>query len=358
MQNKEIKVLMVGSNLSVKGGITSVVKQFLNYEWSEEIELKYIPTYIETNKIFMIMYYIKSLINMTIYTIFNKVDIIHIHMSHTGSFYRKYIVFKIFKLLNKKVIIHLHGSEFERFFESTGKITKRMIKNMLDNSDKVLVLGERWNGIIKKISCTCNTEILLNTVSIPTENIEYHENKKNILFLGALVKRKGIFELIESINNLKLKKILDEYNVNFIIGGSGREEEKIKELIKTYKLGDNIKLVGWVDGERKKDLIKCSNIFVLPSHNEGLPVAILEALSYGLPVVTTNVGSIDEAVIDNYNGFLINPFDVKQLEESLYKIIRSKEIWETFSKNAKKIAKEKFDECKYFDHIKVIYRTI
>ena len=58
MQNKEIKVLMVGSNLSVKGGITSVVKQFLNYEWSEEIELKYIPTYIETNKIFMIMYYI------------------------------------------------------------------------------------------------------------------------------------------------------------------------------------------------------------------------------------------------------------------------------------------------------------
>lgn len=353
-----INVLKVGSHISVKGGISSVVKQFMNYKWDKDINIDYIPTYIESNKLSQIIYYIKSITKIINHMLFKEVDIIHIHMSHTGSFYRKYIILKIGKLFRKKVIIHLHGSEFKKFFDKTNNLSKKLIKNMLCTTDKILVLGENWNNIIKSIDQNAKTQILLNTVCIPKSIAIQEKEKVNILFLGALVVRKGIFELVEVVKNLKENNILNEYNVKFILGGTGKEENIIKEKINNYKLNNYIELAGWIDGRKKEELLKTCHCFVLPSHNEGLPVAILEAISYGLPVISTKVGSIDEAVINDYNGFLIEAENVKALENALTKIIKSHKLRSMLSENSRKLAIGKFNEEKYFGEIRNLYINI
>ena len=359
MKNKEkIDILMIGSSFSVKGGISAVIKQFLNYNWDDNIQIKYIPTYIESNSLGKVIFFIQSVVKIVSHLILNKVDIVHIHMSHTGSFYRKYILLKISKLFGTKVIIHLHGSEFKKFYDSTNKTSKILIKDMLIKSDKFIVLGENWYKAIKSIEENTNIKILFNTVEIPDDTVKYNNNGKKVLFLGSLVKRKGIFELVEVIRNLKDKSILDKYNVEFIIGGSGKEESNLKRKILDYNLERYINLAGWVDGKKKDELIKNSDIFVLPSHNEGLPVAILEAMSYGLPIISTNVGSINEAVFDNKNGFLVDAFDVDNLEKALSKIIISEDLWKRLSKNSKEIIKMKFDESKYFYDIKLLYEGL
>ncbi|MGL5693422.1 MAG: hypothetical protein ACRCXA_05040, partial [Peptostreptococcaceae bacterium] len=110
---KMTKVLMIGSDISVKGGISSVVKQLLGHKWSDDIEIKYIPTHIEGSTVSKIKFFINS-INAIIKSIIREnIDLLHIHMSYKGSFYRKYMIFKLGKYFNKRVIIHLHGSEFE-----------------------------------------------------------------------------------------------------------------------------------------------------------------------------------------------------------------------------------------------------
>ena len=353
--NYIINILMIGSDLSVKGGISSVVKQFINHKWDEGIKIDYIPTYIESSKISQILYYIKSLIKIVNHILLKNVDIVHIHMSHTGSFYRKYIILKINKLFGKKVIIHLHGSEFKKFFDKTNNLTKYLIRDMMKTVDKMLVLGENWNNTIKEIEKTTKTQILLNTVCIPNNITIQEKEKVNILFLGALVTRKGIFELVDAVKNLNEKNLLEEYDVKFIIGGTGKEERKIKDKIREYKLNDYVKLVGWIDKDRKEELLTTSHGFVLPSHNEGLPIAILEAISYGLPVISTKVGSIDEAVINNYNGFLIEPKVVEDLEDALIKIIKSYSLRSEQGENSRKLAIEKFNDDKYFEEITRLY---
>lgn len=96
--------------------------------------------------------------------------------------------------------------------------------------------------------------------------------------------------------------------------------------------------------------LKNSQILVLPSYNEGLPIAVLEGMSYGMPIIATNVGDMAEAVHDNVNGYLIEPGDITHLAECLLKML-DKERYLDFSKESKRIAKEKFSDESYFRRI-------
>lgn len=351
-------ILVIGSDLSVKGGISSVIKQQLEFVWPDSICIEFIPTHIDGKGLNKIAFFIKGLLHILFYLMFKKVDIVHIHMSYNGSFYRKFIIQSICKIFKKRTIIHLHGSEFEKFYYKSNNLTQKLIKKLLKNTDIFIVLGKNWDNFIKNIEPNSNTRILMNAVNIPRFNKKRIEGKVDILFLGSLIKRKGIFELIEAINNLNMKEYLTRYNVRFIIGGTGKEKESIEQKINQYNINEYIDLVGWVDGIKKIELLKKSDLFVLPSHNEGLPVAILEAISYGLPVISTNVGSIDEAVINDYNGYLIESGDIDSLEEALIKVIESSEIRNELSINAKNMAVDKFDEKKYLEDLITIYNIV
>ena len=95
---KKIKVLMIGNHQSVKGGITSVIQQLLSFDWdSVGVEMKFIPTYIEASGIKKIAYFIRAYMNIEKEMRRNKPDIVHIHMSYRGSFYRKYAIHKLCK---------------------------------------------------------------------------------------------------------------------------------------------------------------------------------------------------------------------------------------------------------------------
>ena len=120
-------------------------------------------------------------------------------------------------------------------------------------------------------------------------------------------------------------------------------------------LTDIVQFLGWINNEQKTELLKQSDILVLPSYNEGLPIAILEALSYGLPVISTNVGSISEAVIDGTNGFLYTPGDVDKLAMNMKQIVEAPNLWNKFSSESRNIAEQKFSDVTFFEKIENIY---
>lgn len=353
MENK-IKVLIVGSDLSVKGGITSVIDRFLRYKWNN-IEIELLPTYIEGSKGKRIVFFLKAIFKYVKKVINNDFDIAHIHMSYNGSFYRKYAIVKVSNAFNKKVILHLHGSEFEVFYKKGNKLVKRLIVDIFEKSDTVIVLGEKWNKVVKEIAPKSNVEIFNNAVNIPRYKVKWSNDKINILFLGVLIKRKGIYDLIEAIKILNENKIIKDKNLNFIIGGSGPEELSLKMKIDEYGLDYCIEMVGWVNSDLKDGLLKKSQVFILPSYNEGLPMAILEAMSYGIPVIATNVGSISEVVMDNKTGFLAEPGDIEKIANYIIDITNSKEEWEKQSKICKEIIYNKFNENNYFNNIADMY---
>lgn len=354
MNMKKINVLMVGNSPSVKGGITSVISQILEHDWCQEgIEMNFIPTYIEENNISKILFFINAYYRIKHEIKHNKPDVVHIHMSYRGSFTRKYLIHKLCRKNGIPDIIHLHGSEFEKWYNEVDKKKKEKIKKMMRECNSFIVLGNKWNQVIKKIEPLTNTVVISNTVKIPDEMTKWNSSPFQILFLGVLIKRKGVGDLLEAVANLIYEKSVD--NVKLVIAGTGVEEQNLKCLAAELKIEKYVDFAGWTNGEKKQELLLKSQLLILPSYNEGLPMAILEAMSYGLPVISTDVGDIASAVYDGENGYLVAPGDVNCLSDRIYHIIVNENLYNEFSIASKRKVVSEFSDTEYFKTIKRCY---
>lgn len=103
--------------------------------------------------------------------------------------------------------------------------------------------------------------------------------------------------------------------------------EKAKEYIKQNKLENIAFYQGWISGKNKIELLNRADAYVLPSYNEGLPVSILESMSYHLPIISTNVGGIPEIVKDGVNGFIIEPGN-KKMKKAIDNLLFNRELRE------------------------------
>ena len=350
-----MKVLMVGNNPAVKGGMTTVISQLLEHDWEKDnIEMRFLPTYIDKNPILKIMYFVGAYFRIFAEMIVRRPDVMHIHMSYKGSFTRKYMLHKLCRLFRVRDIIHLHGSEFKTWYDSTPKMQPK-IRRLLREASAFIVLGDEWNRRIKEIEPKTKTIIVNNTVTIPDERTKWDENTFNVLFLGVLISRKGVSDLLDAIALLKKENALKQAVFN--IAGSGDEEVALKEKCSGLKLDEHVKFLGWTDGEKKRKLLKNNQLMVLPSYNEGLPMAVLEAVSYGLPVIATKVGDIPLAVKDDVNGYVVEPGNVEMLKERLKQLlVMNRAEWQNYSDNSRKIAEELFSDKNYYMQIANAYR--
>lgn len=355
---KSLKVLMVGSNTNVKGGMTTVVQSFLQHRFSQGIELSFISTHSEKGAIFNIAFFGISLIRIILHFIVEKPQIIHMHMSERGSFIRKYIIFRLSKVFGIKVLVHTHGAEFKEFYEASKPAMKKRILNLLKNADRVIVLGKNWEKILKEIEPETDTAILMNSIPIP----QFQKPPKsgsdfNILFLAVLNERKGILDLIHASIPVIQQATKNGKMITFHIGGDGKLKEAAMELVKSLSIKSSYRFHGWVDDSQKLKLLQQADLFVLPSYNEGLPMSILEALSYENPVISTKVGSIEEAVFEGDNGYLITPGDIGTLSEKMNNIICNDDL-KRMGKKSRELAETKFNDKIYFQKVEKLYLAL
>ena len=350
-----MKVLMIGNNPKVKGGITTVISQLLEHNWKQEdIDMRFLPTYIDKGPALKIMYFVGAYFRIIFELVVNKPDVMHIHMSYKGSFTRKYMIHKLCRMFKVRDVIHLHGSEFKMWYDNTPKKQVK-IRRLLREATAFVVLGEEWNRRIKEIEPKTNTIIVNNTVSIPEKRTKWNDKQYNILFLGVLIARKGVSDLLDAINMLKQDGKLG--SAIFNIAGSGEEETALKEKSSKLGLDSYVNFLGWTDGNKKRKLLIENQLMVLPSYNEGLPMAVLEAMSYGLPIISTNVGDIPVAVKNGVNGYIADPGDIIALKDNLQKMLAMNEKeWQQFSDNSRKITEENFNDKDYYKRIAEAYR--
>ena len=112
-----------------------------------------------------------------------------------------------------------------------------------------------------------------------------------------------------------------------MLGGDG-EISRVKKIVNEKKLKKYIKVLGWIDKDKKEKYLRECSIFILPSYNEGMPMSIIEAMAYKNAVISTNVGGIPQVIDNNKNGILIEPGDKKQLYNSIEKLIKDKKFKE------------------------------
>jgi glycosyltransferase involved in cell wall biosynthesis len=304
------KIVTISTSIKEnRGGIASVVNVLSGYYES----FNYIASTRSKNALIMTVYFIKSVFQLFYYILVKRIKVAHIHGSSYGSFLRKMILINICRFFHVKIVYHIHSGGFKRFYEKYNR--KNIIKKTLNKSDALIVLSQSWKEFFSTIEDENKIFILNNTINNPHFNRNYRRDSSVIhfLFLGKVGKGKGIFDLLEIIKDNK-----DSLNDKFFlhVGGNG-ETNKLIEYVEKQQLQKLVKFEGWVSGEKKIELLTTCDVFILPSYYEGLPISILEAMSYGMPIISTPVGGIPEIITDKENGLLITPGNKDEILRSI-----------------------------------------
>lgn len=312
--NKRIKCLMVGPGPGEKGGISAVIATYLEIGFKDNIEVKYITTYKDGSKPYKIFIFLRSLCNVLL--CMRWADIVHIHMAAGASFFRKAIIVKIAYIFNKKIIIHQHGGAFDQFYEKAGKNRRKIIRTVFSYADRVILLSKEWKDFfVKEICDEEKTTVIFNGVVIP----DFKRNNyldKNILFIGRIDEKKGIYDLLDAFS----KALQTDNEIHLYIAGTG-EGKRLIECVKRLNIEDKIELLGWIRGKEKDEIMKKCSLMILPSYTEGMPVSVLEAMSYNMCTIASDVGGIPQIIDDKVNGMLIKPGHPEMIEQKINLII-------------------------------------
>jgi glycosyltransferase involved in cell wall biosynthesis len=227
-------------------------------------------------------------------------------------------------------------SEYERQIAIQEKIT---------HEKKLITIH---NGI-EEINLLLPEQARRKLSQIKNSKFKIQNSKFIIGTIANLYKTKGLEYLIEAIRLL----INIGLNITTIVIGEGEERKNLEDLIAQTNLKNNFILVGEINNAAC--ILPAFDVYVCSSLKEGFPYTILEAMSAGLPIVSTNVGGISEIITDKESGILVEPKNPKALAEGIKKLIDSEELRNTLGERSKKDVKEKFGLEKMIKKTKDVY---
>lgn len=339
-------VLVVAPSRKARGGITAVIttyeKTFLWKKWN----CKWIETYRDSNSVIKIFYFLKGFFKYLIFL--SQCKIVHIHLSWSTSAIRKFPFFFCAYILNKKTILHLHSGA-ETIIEGKCQYVYRFI---FSHSSCIVVLADVIKDQLKKKYKFRRIEVLYNPCPVVVNNLKINKTK-TILFAATLYKNKGYLDLIEAFSTIFYK--LSDWKI--IFAGNG-EIEKGRSFAKKLGINQQVVFTGWISGEEKEKLFQEASIFCMPSHNEGFPMAILEAWAYGIPVTTTPVGGLPDVLVHGENAMVFEPGDTDTLAEHMEKLILNESLREKLSKESLKLSQGQFNIKTITQQLSVLYNHL
>lgn len=311
-------IAMIGTRFDTMGGISSVINVYKSAGLFDRWPITYIPTHCDGSKLDKIGIFFKAFWRFTGLLLTGRICLLHIHVSSRTSFWRKMLFILPAFILKIPTILHLHSGGFAHFYENEcGSIAKFLVRLIFNKVSRIVVLSPTWAKWTSSMFSNPNILPIFNPVLMPTQPIFWNTRKHGtMLSLGRLGKNKGTYDLLEAIQDLSVQYP----SLHAQLGGDG-EVDKVMARAEELGVSNRVELLGWVRGQDKEHCLASAMVYVLPSYNEGLPMSVLEAMAAGLPVLTTPVGGIPEAVTDGVEGFLVEPGDVSAIADRLNRLL-------------------------------------
>jgi len=275
-----------------------------------------------------------------------KPDFVLLFTGSGAGLLEKGLMARYSKYRNRKAFIFPRGGGILKKY-SEKKDLPLWVTFSFKPAEKIFCQGILMQNLARKVlqRPTSQTVVIPNWTASPSllsigEEKKYSTDNNKIvklIFVGWLEKEKGIFELLETINNIKTK-----YRLQLYIAGDGTARKEVEHFVKKNNLSAIVTLLGWIDEEMLLEKYKEADVFVLPSWKEGLPNVLIEAMATGLCVIVSNVGNIPDVIQSGKNGFLIPPMDVKNLNITLSEVLDNSLIRREMGKNAHTFAKTHF----------------
>lgn len=314
------RIVMIGPAMTAMGGIASVIATYKASGFLDRWSVAILTTFVEGSAWRRLVAGAAAYSRFLGMLLGGRVAFVHLHVAQRVSFLRKSVFALTARAFRRPVILHVHGAQFDRYYEDSNVLYRCYICWVLESCTWIVALSDQWLQWFE--SNIDNKQILRihNPVIVEKRNTAPEKKAQHIppmvLFLGRIGQRKGAFDLLHAIAQI----IHANVPCHLYLCGDG-EIERASQLAADLGIADHVTIPGWVDATERRRLLAESRVFVLPSYHEGLPVAILEAMSAGVPVVSSPIGGIPDAISDGLEGLLVKPGHPDQLASALIRLL-------------------------------------
>lgn len=338
-----MKVLITVPDFNLPGGVTNI---FRSIKWEDTDQVEYF--YNTTNLTYKKLWFIPIMVLRFVYHA-KKVELVHLNPSFNAkSIIRDGLLILLTKLLNKKILVFFHGwnDRFEQVLFNNN-FYKKLFKIVFNLVDGYCLLGMLFHEKLIKLGVSGKNVFYLPTVAddsyislIPDNKNEVPKNVISLLYLSRFDHQKGMDIALLAFK--KIQELQSLFELKLVMAGDGPYLKASKQLVIENNI-NNVHFQGFVDGKEKhQSLVEADILFFPTCYGEGLPCVIMEAMLYGLVIVTRPVGGIPYWVKHNENGWLSDSTDPEVFAKGILSLLDHPDLLNTMGKTNQRIAKDNF----------------
>ena len=348
---------MTGVDRATKGGMWTVASNYLESPvYRESVNVDYVATATryEASVFSKAVRSFTSIMKIGKSLRKERFDLVHIHMSERGSYFRAEAISRIAHRMGVPVVIHMHGGSFDSFYNGASDRLQRRIRSTLNGAGRVITLGGKFADECRGIGVDPSRVVILpNAVSIPSIN-NYNPDAADVTYLGRISIDKGVLEYLDAIAQLDGEVV---YGRRFMLFGPECGLDAEREMA-SRSLSGRAFYGGFLDAIDKELQFDRSCMLVLPSRFEVFPMCVLEAMAHGVPVVSTEVGSVSDVIENGENGILVKPRSAGALCDAMGRLLGDRELRLKMSRMAYKTVKEHYSLETHIKKLIEIYREV
>lgn len=345
---------MIGTAPEGKGGVAAVVAVYIAQGLFERFPIRYVATHREGGRLTKLTCAMRAFAQVLWMLMRGQVALVHAHSASNASFKRKSFYLVLARAFGVPTVFHLHGGGFRTFTDQTASPRLRAwIVKTLSSSSCVIALSSAWAEYVHGLAPSVKVQIVPNPVFIPVQPTSANVEPGRLLFMGRASQAKGIFDLLDAMAILKPQWP----NLKLALGGDG-DLDAVRAYAAKRGLSEQLLVLGWVGENEKRTQYAQAEVFVLPSYNEGLPMAMLEAMAMAKPVVVTPVGGIPEAVQHEQQGLLVPVGQVDELAFAIARLLSNAELRLSLGAAARARVQERFSTDVVLGGLAALYREM
>jgi glycosyltransferase involved in cell wall biosynthesis len=303
--------MIVGPSMHASGGCAVVIRTLATSQLAERFDLVLVATHRDAGRLGKTARGVAGMACAAWLLARRRVDLVYLHASSGFSLRRKAVVAAIARVARRPYVVHVHGSNFDDYYRDAARWEQWVVRTTLKNAALVIALSPIWERRILALA-PCRTVAIPNSVTIPPHPAPLDGSPPRIVCLGRLGDRKGSRTLVRALAILARS----HGDARLVLAGDG-DTTTVREEARRLGVSDRVEMPGWIDsGERARTLLE-ARVFALPSQAEGVPVALLEAMAYGIPSVVSPVGGIPDVFVPGHHGRFVPPDDPEALADEL-----------------------------------------
>ena len=308
---------MIGTAPGSRGGVAALVELYAAQGLFQRWGVVYVPSHRDGSKLRKLGVAAGAWLDVMWRLALGNVSLLHVNIASDASFWRKAFFIVPARMLGVPYVLHLHGGDFLGFYDRRVMAGGRpFVRWIYRGAHRVIVLSEEWREIVASIEPSCRLVVIPNPVEVPPWSARLSDPPAQVLFLGVLAERKGVLDLLRAWARV----VARHPHARLVLAGAGRDPS-VAAQVESLGIEGSVSMPGWVGPDERARLLRASWVFTLPSHIEAMPMAVLEAMAAGVPVVATRVGGIPSAVSHGVTGFLVEPRDPAALAQGLDRLL-------------------------------------